>query len=799
MTRHIGKGAGTGGDGLDVGRGPTQVAAGIRDRHRSPVIAGVGGGQSGAQCAGALIPGEGQRRSVIGQRHALLGNGAVHIVRHPGRELGAADGQGHGGGGGVADVLVGGNKLIQPEGATDSGASIDDIQAVEIGSALRQLCADILPACEVQGGKQDLAGLKLAVGDSGHEGVARAVAVHPHAQPALTGGDGQGSTQAGGAGRGVVGHLQALAAIVDVFQPRLHGGDSGVRGCEGVHAALQILQSVDMAGHTDRDGQGLPTGRDREGTAGALLPSGKHAVLVHGAHRRIRRPGKAGVLSGEIQAAVRGQSLQIYLLPGIQVQGSHRRAGGFIGQGDAVRGADGSDGDRTRGIAVVSGHLRGAALRPGGEQAIFVHRAAALGDLPLHLISAGRIVVGVQTGGGQLHRSAGEQQVIGGGHVVGVQFAGGLELGGQEDGGGVGPLAAVGGAVDHLHAAAVRVGDADGGGAAAVHADSLHTPQLNEALSHLGLGGPHAEARLLAVQGVEHQGAVGLDADGGPGSAGGIQAGGHLPVGHQLGDAAQGLVYLTPPGVGAGDGQGHRVTGHQGPQLVQSGRVVLGVEGKHRLALRNGDAAGGLQHLLHHVLGLSAHAGLGGVGAALILHRSEDHVHPRLAVLGRVSKVRGQQGQTAAAVTAGHLAHLVDAAAEVESSAAQSHRHGQPILGNEGGTVLIKADGPIAAVVAGSPHHAIGDDDAHRRAGGEDIPVPVKARDHPLALALQLLGHAGKGYPVGNLGAVGHSWGHISAGHILHIVLGTQIGVGVAPEIVGGQGGTYRDGCRSGM
>ena len=799
MTRHIGKGAGTGGDGLDVGRGPTQVAAGIRDRHRSPVIAGVGGGQSGAQCAGALIPGEGQRRSVIGQRHALLGNGAVHIVRHPGRELGAADGQGHGGGGGVADVLVGGNKLIQPEGATGSGASIDDIQAVEIGSALRQLCADILPACEVQGGKQDLAGLKLAVGDSGHEGVARAVAVHPHAQPALAGGDGQGGAQAGGAGGGVVGHLQALAAVVDVFQTRLHGGDGGIRGGEGVHAALQILQGVDMAGHAHRDGEGLAAGGDGEGAAGALLPGGKEAVFIHRAHRRVGRPGKAGVLGGEIQAAVRGRGLQIHLPAGIQVQGGHRRAGGLVGQGNAVRGADGGDGDRARGVAVVGGHPGGAALRPGGEQAVLVHRAAALGDLPLHLISAGRIVVGVQAGGGQLHRSAGEQQVIGGGHVVGVQLAGGLELGGEEDGGGVGPLAAVGGAVHHLHAAAVGVGDPDGGGAAAVHADGLHTAQLNEALGHLGLGGPHAEAGLLAVQGVEHQGAVGLDADGGPGGAGGVQAGGRLPVGHQLGHAAQGLIHIIPPGVGAGDGKGHRVAGHQGPQLRQGVRVVLGVEGEHRLALGNGDAAGGLQHLLHHVLGLPADAGLGGIGAALILHGGENHVHPGLAVLGGVGKVRGQQGQAAAAVAAGHLAHLVDAAAEIEGRAAQGHRHGQPVLGDEGGAVVIEADGPGAAVVAGGPHHPVGDHQAGGRAGGEHIPVPVEAGDHPLALALQLLGHAGEGHPVGDLGAVGHGGGHVGTGGVGDIVLGTQIRIGVAPEIVGGQGGAHRDGRCAGM
>lgn len=95
-----------------------------------------------------------------------------------------------------------------------------------------------------------------------------------------------------------------------------------------------------------------------------------------------------------------------------------------------------------------------------------------------------------QPGSGELHRGPGEQDAVGRGHVVGGQLAGGLEPGGEEDGGAVLPLAAVGGLVDHLHALLVGVGDADGGGAAAVHADGLHASQLNEALGHLAWVAP---------------------------------------------------------------------------------------------------------------------------------------------------------------------------------------------------------------------------------------------------------------------------------------------------------------------
>ena len=255
------------------------------------MVAAVGGGQRGGQGSGGLVPGKVQSRPVIGQAHIGLGNRAVHVVRHGGGELSAADGQADGGGNGVADILIGGGELVQPDGPGRAAraAAIDHVQAGEGGRALGQLGADVLPSGEVQGGQQELPALEAGVRRRGHQGIARAVAVHPHAQPALSGRDGQRAVQARrSACGGVIGHPQALAAVVDVVQAGLGpvGGRAG--GTEGGQVALTVLQRLDVARDTHRHGECLAPGGDGEVTAGALCPGGKDAVCVHRAHLWVR-------------------------------------------------------------------------------------------------------------------------------------------------------------------------------------------------------------------------------------------------------------------------------------------------------------------------------------------------------------------------------------------------------------------------------------------------------------------------------------------------------------------------------
>ena len=176
-------------------------------------------------------------------------------------------------------------------------------------------------------------------------------------------------------------------------------------------------------------------------------------------------------------------------------------------------------------LTVRCSDLVEAALAAGGKEPAFIDGSAAVRNGPGYCVSGGGIVVGIQAGGGELNCGAGEQHGVGGGHIVAVQLTSGLKGGGQEDGGAVGALRAIGGAVDHLHSIGVRIGSADGGRAAAVHGDGLNTTQFHQALSRLGQGAAHAVTGLLAVQSVENHGAVGLDAHCSPGGAFRGQAG----------------------------------------------------------------------------------------------------------------------------------------------------------------------------------------------------------------------------------------------------------------------------------
>ena len=323
--------------------------------------------------------------------------------------------------------------------------------------------------------------------------------------------------------------------------------------------------------------------------------------------------------------------------------------------------------------------------------------------------------------------------------------------------------------------------------------------QLNEALGHLALGGAHAEAGLLAIHGVEDHSAVSLDADGGPSGAGGVQSGVHLPVGDQLGHAAQGLDRLAPALIAAGHGKGDGIPRLKGPQAGQGLLALLGVQGEHGFALGNGDTSGGLQHLLHHILGLPADGRLNGVGAGAVIHRGQNHIYPRLGVLGGSGEVVGQQGQAAHSGTVRQLSYLIDAAAQLYGLPSEGHGDRQPVAGDESGAVGVEADGPGVVVVACGPHNPVGHHQSGGRAGGEHIPVAVQAGHHPFALALQGLGHAGQGHPVGNLGAVGHRGHYAGVGGILHIVLGAQVGIGIAPEHVLSQAGPLGEGRPPGL
>ena len=591
------------GDGQDVVGAPAHIAALVHGGDGKPVELAVAGGEGVGELAVGHAPGEVHGLAVQGQSDGGFFKFLVHVVGDEGGELAVLGAHGDGGHRLIGQILGGGGELVQIDGADGLlAAAVDDGQALEGGGPGGQSGGEVLPAGKVQSGEDHVGGGAGGVGHGGGaggvghgggEGVAGAVAVDPHAQVVVAGGDGQIGSEGGGAGlTGAVVHPDALLAVAHQVAGGL-GVDQGVGGAgEGGQAlvGLEGIQRLNVAGDGDGDGDVGAAGADGEVAGGTLLPGGKDAVFIHGAHGGVHRPAVAGVLAGEGDLLPHGAGGEVYALLGVQGQGGDRSAGGLIGHRDGVGGLDHGDGGGALSPAGGGGDLGGAALAAGGEDAVHVHHAVAVADGPGDggVVGEG-IAVFIHRGGLQGHLGAGEDHRVIGGDVVVVQHAVGLQLGDQEDAVADGAQAAVGGRAQNGHGGGVRQGGAHGGGAAAVQSHRLHAAQLDEPLGHLGQGGADAVAGLTAVDGVEEDAAVGLDADGGAGVGGGVGLGPHLAVGDDLVVAADGGDHVVPPAVGGGDVDAHLIAGLEGGHLVQQPLVVLLVDGEDQLALRDLD------------------------------------------------------------------------------------------------------------------------------------------------------------------------------------------------------------------
>ena len=106
-------------------------------------------------------------------------------------------------------------------------------------------------------------------------------------------------------------------------------------------------------------------------------------------------------------------------------------------------------------------------------------------------------------------------------------------------------------------------------------------------------------AVLPAVDGVEDHIAVGLQADGGPGRAAGLEAGLSHAVVHQQVVPAHGLGDLVPALVRRGEGDGHRLPRRQRPQEGQGGLLPRQGRCQQHLVFLQGAGDGVLRHRLH--------------------------------------------------------------------------------------------------------------------------------------------------------------------------------------------------------
>ena len=367
-----------------------------------------------------------------------------------------------------------------------------------------------------------------------------------------------------------------------------------------------------------------------------------------------------------------------------------------------------------------------------------------------------------------------------------VQTAGGFAVCHQEQVVGHLPLAAVGGAVHRGDGGVVRLRDGQGGGAAAVQAHGGHAAQLDEPLGHLGEGGADGVAGAPAVDSVEDDGAVPLHAHGGAGVLAGGQTGHHGAVLHQGVQGTGGVDHVVPVLVGGSDGQGDLRAHGDVPQGVGMIGAGEGVGGEDDLVRADGGGgAGGLRHLLHH-------CGEGGADGQGPVGDGADHIHAGLGVAGGVAVVElvcievDAAGGHPGLVDAGDGADdLGGVAGAVRQLVAQVRGDGETGLSDDGGAVLPEADGVVTGITA--EQLSVRHQDADGQAVGGVEEVAVDAGHHPVALGLQLPGGGGD-RGAGRQGtAEGDQGRHIPVGGVGHQVLRPQVGIGGAPEHVGGQ------------
>ena len=320
------------------------------------------------------------------------------------------------------------------------------------------------------------------------------------------------------------------------------------------------------------------------------------------------------------------------------------------------------------------------------------------------------------------------------------------------------------------------------GGTAAVQTQHRRAAQLHQPLSHLGQGRADGMAAFPAVDGIENQGAVRLLAHGGARIRPRRQTGGHRAV---LGQTVQGphsVLHIVPAVV---SGNGQRDFGIL-PHPPQGGGVVrirLRVGGEDDLIrLKGGDS-----RLLNPV-NPRRHRRADGKRPPF---HGADHVDAGLCgaggVLGiEIVCIEVQSAAGAGLVHSRHRPHQLRGAAEaVICGVAQIRGNLDAGLAQHGGAVGPEADGVIPGIAAAE--NAVRHHQTDGQSVGDIVKVTVDPGHHPIALPFQCGGHGGYAGTVGQHIAIGDHGRHGPVRRVGDEVLRPKVGIGRAPEHIGGQ------------
>ena len=293
---------------------------------------------------------------------------------------------------------------------------------------------------------------------------------------------------------------------------------------------------------------------------------------------------------------------------------------------------------------------------------------------------------------------------------------------GKEDVVGAGALRAVRGTRDERGLARAGLAQRHGGGAAAVETECAHTAKLLEFLAELRRSQAGADRGLVAVDLVQDDRAVALDADGAARAARGrgIDAGGRdrAVVNEQL--AADGIFDLAPCRVCGGDGERDLLTDRE---IDPRGNVRAVGFGEYHLVLTDGE--GGRAGSLAHDLELDRAAGLDRGGVLALEH----DIAALGGEMGRLVVVAVEQVRTGGRA---RFVEVGDRAGAACARDADAHRR----AADDGGAVLLEADGVLPCI--GGDERSLVDDQTDGDAARHDEKVGVRAADNGLALVLQV-------------------------------------------------------------
>ena len=551
-------------------------------------------------------------------------------------------------------------------------------------------------------------------------------------------------------------------------------GEHRTRAGRGRERGLKAVERAQGARrHRHRDRHGNAAEARRHAAAADAAGRREHAVFDR-ADIALHGPGKALVVAEHRQMAVHRRGGELRLFARAQRDGGHGLA--VLLDADAVGLRDDIDLRLRARAARVRRHRHGAGGGRGQDIAVNGALIRAQGDIG---ICHGDIVR-VERRRGELHLRVREHA---GALALKIHMAHGVcraAVRHKEDVVRHRALAAAGGLVDKRRYRAVGARRDHRGRAAAIQAQRRHAAELDHALGDLRQRRADGIAALAAIDRVEHERAVALEAHRRARGRAVDKARTDLTVIDQLIERADHIRHAVPLAAVRADGKRQALAGLERAQLLHIARR-LQVRRKHILSRADGRVLATLDDLLDHERQAA-------VQAERAADRRADNIHALLARAGRGAGIEGRVIEIDAERA---LAHVVESRDRQAAAIIRLRRDAERGLAHHRAAVVAEADGVILA--RDVAQHALGHHAAKRDARRRVVIVAVDARDHAVAARFELFRGGRDRCKLGRVVAAAHDGLDACVGRVDHIILLTEIRIRIAPERAGVEFGALVD------